>query len=123
MILLVMSLPLSAQKEEIRENLERVYHNWRMAMRDKDYAKWAETTAAFRKAEIRNAIVSQGRKFPDALFDVPLAPPEIRNLKLLDVRAVGFTANLIFFGQRILGKSMTWMELSVQYRFYWRTQA
>jgi hypothetical protein len=48
-------------------------------------------------------IVSQRQPYPEAVFAVPMRPPDITRLKLLEVEAVGDTAHLVYFGRVDLG--------------------
>lgn len=51
----------------------------------------------------RNLIVSQRKSFPQAVFAVPLDPPDTTGLRLLEAQAVGTTAHLLYFGKVNMG--------------------
>ena len=97
------STPVGKLDPELHGRLESVYLGWRRSMERKDLTEWTRSVARFRQVEVRNAIVSQGRNFPSALFDSAISPPDIRSLKLMDARVRGNTANLIYFGRVNMG--------------------
>ena len=95
---------VSAQDGDgLRAELERVYHEWRGAMVNRNVQAWQKSTSRYRQVHTHNMIVSQRQPYPDAVFAVPLRPPDITRLKLLEVEAVGDTAHLVFFGRIDLG--------------------
>ncbi len=99
-------LPFATQAAEdtaLRAELERVYHTWRGAMLNRDARAWKQATSRYRQVHTHNMIVSQRQPYPEAVFAVPLKPPDITRLRLLDARAVGETAQLVFFGRIDLG--------------------
>jgi hypothetical protein len=102
-LLLLLVTPLHAEDESLRRNLERVYSEWRAALLAKSVTAWTSTTATYRQVYTRNVIVSQGKPYPEALFDLPIKPPSVLDLKLVEVEAVGQTAHLIYFGRVDLG--------------------
>ena len=61
------------------------------------------STSAYRQMYTRNVIISEGKDYPGALFDLPLRPPSVLELKLVEVEAVGDTAHLLYFGRVDLG--------------------
>lgn len=87
----------------LRAELERVYHEWRGAMLNRNVQAWQKSTSRYRQVHTHNMIVSQRQPYPEAVFAVPIRPPDITRLKLLEVEAVGDTAHLIFFGRIDLG--------------------
>ncbi len=104
--LLAALLPVPAPAAEdpaLRAELERVYHTWRGAMINRDAIAWKQSTSRYRQVHTHNMIVSQRQPYPDAVFAVPMQPPDISRLRLLDARAVGDTAQLVFFGRIDLG--------------------
>lgn len=104
LIALLLLSPLSrADDTALRAELERVYSDWRAALLAKSVEAWKRSTSAYRQVYTRNMIVSQGRTYPDALFDLPLRPPSVMDLKLVEVEAVGDTAHLLYFGRIDLG--------------------
>ena len=101
----VFVVPLGAVEggDALRAELERVYHDWRGAMINKNAQLWQKSTSRYRQVHTHNMIVSQRMPYPDAVFDVPLRPPDITRLKLLEVEAVGDTAHLVYFGRIDMG--------------------
>jgi len=93
----------SQQTGELRAQLERVYHDWRGAVINRDVRAWQRSTSRYRQVHTHNMIVSQRGRYPEAVFDVPLRPPEITTLRLLEAEAVGDTAHLVYFGKVDLG--------------------
>ncbi len=87
----------------LRAELERVYHTWRGAMLNRDVRAWQQSTSRYRQVHTHNMIVSQRQTYPEAVFAVPLRPPDITRLRLLEAEAVGETAHLVFFGRIDLG--------------------
>jgi hypothetical protein len=96
-------LSLLAQDPALRVNLERAYQQWRSAMKAQDARAWAASITQYRQVVTRNLIVSQRQSFPGAVFAVPLDPPDIADLRLLEAQAVGETAHLLYFGKVNLG--------------------
>ncbi|MBL9114675.1 MAG: hypothetical protein JNJ83_06670 [Verrucomicrobiaceae bacterium] len=94
---------LRADESDIRRDLERVYSDWRAALLAKSVEAWTRSTCAYRQMFTRNAIVSQGKVYPDSLFDLPFQPPSVIGLQLVEVEAVGDTAHLLYFGRIDLG--------------------
>lgn len=103
LLLLLTCPPLQADDSALRTELERVYNDWRAALLAKSVEAWKRSTSAYRQVYTRNTIISQGRAYPDALFDLPLRPPSVMDLKLVEVEAVGETAHLLYFGRIDLG--------------------
>ncbi len=85
--------------DDLRAELEGVYQSWKEAVTTRDPKTWEAVTAAYTRMNIRNTIVSQKLAFPDALFDSPVRPPSLEGLKFLDARAVGPTAQAVYFGK------------------------
>jgi hypothetical protein len=106
-IFAVLAFALVARGEDadLRRDLERAYSQWRGAIAAHDLTGWKNATAGYRQAVTRNMIVSQKQPFPEALFTLPLRPPETNTLKLVKTAAKGATANLIYFGKVDLGIS------------------
>lgn len=88
----------------LRATLEKVYGDWRSAMIRSDAKAWAASITRYRQTVIRNAIVSERKPFPDAVFAAQVVPPLIAGLKLLEVQAVGTTAHLLYFGKVDMGQ-------------------
>ncbi len=87
----------------LQGNLERVYLDWRGAIIAKSIDTWTRSTALYRQMTARNLIISQKLRYPDALFDMPMQPPDIVPLKLIEVEAVGPTAHLVYHGRVDIG--------------------
>jgi len=86
-----------------RAALERAYSAWRTAMISKDGGAWERATAASRKATTKNLMISQRHAFPKALFEVPIRPPSILQLRLLDEHVLGSRAQLAYIGKVDMG--------------------
>jgi hypothetical protein len=82
-----------------RAALERSYNTWRDAMIRKDVAAWQQTTAEHRRVEVKNRILSEKRRFPAAIFDLPAPPPAITGIRFLEARQNGATAKASYFGK------------------------
>ncbi len=83
----------------LEKQLKPVYSNWRGAMLAKNYKAWKAVTAYARQIETRNTVVSQKKSFPRAMFAVPMRPPKLDGLRLLQARANGPTATAVYFGR------------------------
>ena len=57
---------------KVTDTLKAVFGDWNKAMAEKDLALWQKSTAKFRQIGIRNMIVSQKNKWPEALFELSL---------------------------------------------------
>lgn len=104
--LAVLAALSSAHAEDdiaLRRTLERIYHDWRSAVINKTMEAWRRTTTSYRQVLTYNLIVSGGQTYPDAIFDIPIQPPDLAKLRLLEVQAVGPTAHLVYFGKVDLG--------------------
>lgn len=100
----VMSVPADAEGQDgLRTELEKVYQEWRGAMLNRNVKAWQNSTSRYRQVQTHNMIVSQRQPYPEAVFAVPLQPPNITKLKLLEAEAVGDTAHLVYFGKIDLG--------------------
>jgi hypothetical protein len=104
MIRMICAITLSAATlasagEELRPALESSYHAWRDAIMRRDPATWQRVTAAHRRMEVKNRIVSEKRAFPAAVFDLPAPPPAIGGLKFLTAKQNGPTAKASYFGK------------------------
>ncbi len=95
----ILAVPNVGKASDLREPLEGLYKRWRTAILKKDATEWFKVTSNYSKRIIRNTIVSQKRKFPDALFDAPVRPPSIDGLKFLGAQAVGRTAQAVYYGK------------------------
>lgn len=87
------------QQQALRKELETVYQTWRSSMVIKDAKAWSNITAAHRQSIVRNRLNSERRPFPQAVFQVPAAPPALTGLRAVQVQQKGFTAKCIYFGK------------------------
>lgn len=83
----------------LRRQLAGVYNVWRNAMVTKNLAQWQANTSRRRQVVVKNRIYSERASFPAALFALPVAPPDIRTLKILQVKVKGVTAKVVYFGR------------------------
>ena len=89
----------------MQAELELVYQKYRVAVLRKDLRAWENAIAMYRRMETRNRIVSEKHPFPEALFDSPMEPPPLSNLKLLDIKTRRATASAVYFGKADFGIS------------------
>ncbi|HCN29488.1 MAG TPA: hypothetical protein DIT64_12210 [Verrucomicrobiales bacterium] len=101
--ILVLCPAAVAQDAALASQLARAYGAWRAAMQSGDAKAWAAAITMHRQVTTRNLIVSQRKNWPAAVFEVPLDPPDISSLRLLEADAVGETAHLLFFGRVDMG--------------------
>jgi hypothetical protein len=94
---------LVAEDEVLRSELSKVYREWRAALLASSYTAWQKHTTQYRQALTRNLIVSQGQNYPEALFKIPMVPPDASGLRLLELEANGPTAHLVYFGKVDMG--------------------
>ena len=101
-----MAVPVYAQGAngaQLVAHLRGVYDGWRKAMVRKDARSWQRFTSNTKKIKIRNRLWSDRKVFPNAVFEAPLAPPDISPLTLVAAQAKGRTAKLTYFGKVDLG--------------------
>lgn len=89
----------STHAAPLQPQLEAVYGQWRAAMVKKDYKGWQRVTAYARQMETRNTVVSQKKRFPAAIFAVPMKPPALTGLQALHVKQKGVTAVGVYYGR------------------------
>ena len=115
------------QPAGLQQDLLRVYQNWRQTMIRKDYKGWKQVTAYARQIETRNLVVSQKKRFPSAMFALPMKPPAIERLRLLQVKAKGPTAVAVFYGKADLDVEaaapnsllvLRYLKEGTQWKFY-----
>ena len=100
MLLAALAPPSNAQGDgELVGRLQQIYQSWRQAMTQKNAAVWKRHTSAVRQVNVRNRILSERRRFPDAVFEAPLDPPALANLKAMSVQVKGPTAKATYFGK------------------------
>jgi hypothetical protein len=95
--------PVGGQDPALVAQLSRAYDLWRSAMVAQDARAWAAAITTYRQVVTRNLIVSQKKNFPGAVFEVPVQPPEITGLRLLEAESAGETAHLLLFGKVDMG--------------------
>lgn len=93
----------AADDTGLRTSLEKVYHEWRNAVINRNMDAWKRSTALYRQVVTRNLIISGGQTYPDSIFEIPIQPPDITRLRLLEVESKGPTAHLVYFGKVDLG--------------------
>ncbi|CAN5873132.1 hypothetical protein BH11VER1_BH11VER1_30200 [soil metagenome] len=101
--LFVLSQLKAADETNVRRDLDRAYTSWREAIISRDISAWQQTTASYRQLQTRNLIVSQKQPFPEAMFELPIKPPETTTLRFLKSEVKGDTAHLIYFGKVDVG--------------------
>ena len=99
LISFLMASLAAEEASPLQRQLDGIYHHWRQAMIKKDYRAWKRATAYARQIETRNVVVSQKKRFPGAVFAIPMKPPSVTGLKLLSAKAKGPTATAIYFGK------------------------
>lgn len=103
-VILFSAPPLrSADETNQRRELDRAYSSWREAIISRDFSAWQQTTATYRQLLTRNLIVSQKQPFPDAMFALPIRPPETNTLRFLKSEVKNDTAHLVYFGKVDVG--------------------
>ncbi|HIG85138.1 MAG TPA: hypothetical protein EYG40_07155 [Verrucomicrobia bacterium] len=88
---------------KVTDTLKTVFGDWNKAMTEKDLALWQKSTAKFRQIGIRNMIVSQKNKWPEALFEGPVKPPNLSSMEMAKTMINGPTAQLVYFGKADFG--------------------
>ena len=89
--------------DDLSDELQAVFRKWSQAMREGDRKLWEENTAKYRQIGIRNMIVSQKKRWPAALFDSPVSPPDVSAMQLARTMVKGVTAQLVYFGKPDFG--------------------
>lgn len=97
--------PLGVSTPKMRRQLEGLYTSWREAMEAQNFEAWKQVTAQARQGEIRNQIVSQRLRYPEAMFATPLRAPMLEGLVHVDTLLRGDTAASIYFGRADFGIS------------------
>lgn len=90
---------VSDDERTLRDELQGVYRSWAGAMRARDYPAWAKFSTSWLKVEVENQIRSQKMQFPRALFESPMAAPQVARLRFVRAKAVGDEAQLVYFGR------------------------
>ncbi|MDA7537061.1 hypothetical protein N9873_03460 [Akkermansiaceae bacterium] len=91
--------PKAGQDANLVQQLRQVYSGWRTAVVRKDAVSWQRFTSSNRLTSIKNRLLSERRRFPQAFFNLPASPPDLNTLKALRVRVKGPTVKAIYFGK------------------------
>jgi len=97
-LLLALTGLLPAQ-DDLKPVLENAYGQWRTAMVSKNSHAWKKATTLHRQMEVKNRILSEKKRFPAALFELPGTPPSIKKLQFLTIFRNGPTANAFYYGK------------------------
>ena len=92
------ALPAQSGDPALGEQLTRSYNAWRNAFMRRDARQWQALTAPHRQMEVKNRILSEKRAFPASIFQVPVPPPSLEGLKLINLSQSGATAKGVWFG-------------------------
>ncbi len=95
--------PLKPPPPGFGAQLIEIYENWSKGMIGSDLQLWRENTATYRQIGTRNLIVSQKKRWPESLFNNPITPADISELRLAKVMENGPTAQLIYYGKADFG--------------------
>jgi hypothetical protein len=101
--LLALAAPAAAQEAILRGQLEMTYARWRGAFLQKNLEEWLQNTSKWQQLSIRNEVISSGRQWPKAVFDLPIAPPDTTPLKVLQTKVNGVQARITYFGKADFG--------------------
>ena len=93
------SVTLSSAQDALKASLESSYNAWLSAMTRKDAVAWQNTTAEYRRMEVKNRILSEKKVFPAAVFELPSPPPSLKGLKFLEAKERGLTAKAAYYGK------------------------
>ena len=96
-------LPPVRSERSMQAELELMYKKYRLAVIGKNLPAWKEAVAMYRRVLTQNQIISRRHPFPEALFEDPMRPPTLDNLKLLDIKTRRVTASAIYFGKADFG--------------------
>lgn len=72
-------------------------------MISRDTSAWDKATATSRKVTTRNLMISQKHPFPKSLFTIPIRPPSVLQLRLLDEQVLAARGQLVYFGKVDMG--------------------
>ena len=98
-LLFTLSASLAYGQSKLEKDLARTYIIWQKAMVNKDVRGWDAIVASERKKEVKNRIYSERLKYPAQVFNVPIPPPAVTSLKMLQAKAEGDNAKAVFFGK------------------------
>lgn len=91
--------PLRANDAKLQATCEATYQRWRQGIMEKNFPVWQDVTATYRQRTVRNRLLSERRAFPQALFELPAAPPSLKGLKLLKLQSKGPTLTAVYYGK------------------------
>ncbi|MDX1679098.1 MAG: hypothetical protein R3242_00070 [Akkermansiaceae bacterium] len=94
-----LSMAQEAQEDELRKDLERTYEFWRKSILERNDLNWRKATAAHRQVAVKNLILSEKRKYPASIFDLPAPPPPLNGLTHLATLRKGPTAKSYYYGK------------------------
>lgn len=98
--LLILSASVASAKDEaLRKDLESTYKTWRHSIQTENDLLWRKVTATHRQIAVKNRILSEKRRYPASIFDLPAIPPSLDGLKHLACHRVGPTAKSYYFGK------------------------
>lgn len=98
--LLALMMPaVAGAQDDLRQPLESSYNAWRNAILKKDPLAWERATAAHRRIDVKNRILSEKRAFPASIFNLPSQPPALTGLKFLEAKQNRSTAKASYFGK------------------------
>lgn len=98
-LLSCLTAPAAIGQESLPKDLANVYENWRSAVASRNLAEWKRWTASPRQALTRNLLVSQKKRFPEAMFSSAASPPSLAGLQHISTPVKGPTANSIYRGK------------------------
>jgi len=98
-VVIISTALANAQQDELRKDLEQVYGTWRQSIQTRNDMVWKQVTATHRQIAVTNRILSEKRRLPGAIFDLPAMPPALQGLKYLGSKRKGPTAKAYYFGK------------------------
>jgi len=98
-LFLIFPVICAAEPTQLQRDLARTYIIWQKAMAGKDFRSWSGIMAKDRQIEVKNRILSEKFRYPQSIFNIPVTPPSVRNLKMLSAKAKGNNAKAVFFGK------------------------
>lgn len=87
-----------AQEAKLQTDLEATYKAWRNSLQARNDLAWKRATAKHRVMAVKNRIVSEKRKFPASVFELPALPPKLEGLNFLGAKRSGPTAKAYYYG-------------------------
>ena len=90
---------VAAQQDPLRKSLEDVYNKWRHSLQTRNDMVWRQITAEHRQIAVKNRLLSERKKFPADIFNLPALPPTLAGLKHLGTKRAGPTAKAYYYGR------------------------